>query len=70
MEDRTKRGSGKNIFPVGVIGTNKVSDARGRKPYGEERSDEFDSEASPWGHIKTKLSHYYVEVLFFIIILK
>ncbi|MDA2936444.1 ribulose-phosphate 3-epimerase [Patescibacteria group bacterium AH-259-L05] len=36
--DTTGRGSGKRSFPVGVTGANEVSDARGRKPYGEHSS--------------------------------
>ncbi|MDA2936047.1 UDP-N-acetylmuramate--L-alanine ligase [Patescibacteria group bacterium AH-259-L05] len=36
--DTRGRGSGKRSFPVGVTGANKMSDARGRKPYGEYSS--------------------------------
>ncbi|MDA2921986.1 ATP cone domain-containing protein [Patescibacteria group bacterium AH-259-L07] len=36
--DTKGKGSGKRSFPVGVTGANEVSDARGRKPYGEHGS--------------------------------
>ncbi|MDA2936102.1 hypothetical protein MYX06_02705 [Patescibacteria group bacterium AH-259-L05] len=36
--DTTGKGSGKRSFSVGVTGANEVSDARGRKPYGEQSS--------------------------------
>ncbi|MDA2921851.1 hypothetical protein MYX07_01145 [Patescibacteria group bacterium AH-259-L07] len=38
ISDTTGRGAGKRSFPDGVTGANKVSDARGRKPYGEDSS--------------------------------
>ncbi|MDA2922942.1 hypothetical protein MYX07_06795 [Patescibacteria group bacterium AH-259-L07] len=54
--DTTRKGSGKHSFPVGVTGANKVSDARGRKPYGEHGSRALASDNVHVDMIKRSLS--------------